>query len=250
MLQRRGVGITMQRSVPRPQNGAPCRVTWISRFSDLALVTKGADPTRPKTSLGSILTRSSNRPGAPPKRPVQRHADNGRRRSERSDITRAPSSTRLEQNANHSKGSEPRQIPSQPIVQPAVAVDEKEGPAQVQSLDEGSSTRQSLQHASEGEHTRKIVKAPLEGKDGNLPRTNLDELFAPRIYSAQRTRGKGGDYSGYLPPAVTRSPGSLGPVERALLALGRNKDVPYESRRQALEIISRSVPGRARKVIA
>ncbi|KAI6136371.1 hypothetical protein F5141DRAFT_24107 [Pisolithus sp. B1] len=246
MLQRRGVGINVHRSVSRLQNGTPpCRLTWVSRFSQLASVTKAADPARPKISPGSILTRSSNRPpGAPPKRPVQRRPDNGRQRS---DVTHTPSSARLDQNANHSKESELRQIPSQPIVQPAVTVEEKDGLTQVQSPDEGSGTRQSPQLASEGDYAHKIVKAPLEGKDGNLPQTDLAELFAPRICSAQRTRGRGGDYSGYLPPAITHSPGSLGPVERALLALGRNKDVPYESRRQALEIISRSVPRRARK---
>ncbi|KAI6163893.1 hypothetical protein EDD17DRAFT_440609 [Pisolithus thermaeus] len=245
MLQRPGVGINVHRSVSRLQNGTSCRLTWVSRFSELASATKAANPARPKISPGSILTRSSSRPpGALPKRPVQRRPDNGRQRS---DVTRTPSSAQLVRNANHGKDSELRQMPSQPIVQPAVAVEEKDGPAQVQGLDDGSGTRQSPQLASEGDYARKNVKAPLEGENGNLPRTNLAELFAPRIHSAQRTRGRGGDYSGYLPPAVTHSPGSLGPVERALLALGRNKDVPYESRRQALEIISQSVPRRARK---
>ncbi|KAI6047900.1 hypothetical protein EDC04DRAFT_2597199 [Pisolithus marmoratus] len=232
MLQRRGVGVTVCRSNPRLQSGIPCRPTSVLLFSDLASVTKGANPARPKTSLGNLLTRSSDRPAVPPKRPVQRRLDNGRQRS---NATHPPHLSQLDQNTNDRKGIKLRQIPSQGA------------PPHMRDQDKGGGRGQSPQLESEEEHSREVVKAPLENEDTNLFRTNLAELFAPRIYSAQRTRGRGGDYSGYLPPAITRSPGSLGPVDRALLALGRNKDVPYESRREALEIISQSVSSRVRK---
>lgn len=244
MLQRRGVGTTVHRSNLLLQSGTPCRLRWVLHYSDLASVTTGADPPRPKTSLGSILTRSSNRPAPPPKRPVQRPLDNVRPRS---DASHSPPSARPSRNANDSKGIELHQIPSQQFVRPAEAVDSKDEPPHMQNADKKGSTNQLPQLASEREHAREFVKAPPESKGENLPQTNLAEFFAPRVYSAQTTRGRGGDYSGYLPPTVTRSLDSLGPVERALLALGRNKDVPYESRRRAMEIISRSIPSRARK---
>ncbi|KAL4062971.1 hypothetical protein V8B97DRAFT_1672142 [Scleroderma yunnanense] len=206
------------------------------RFSDLA--TSAATLPRRSTSLGgSILTRSSNRPALPSSNerpPRQQRLQDGQGRANPS---RSAGPRRSDQNRTTGGNGKREVVRSayNQVPRHGGGTDGKMQPALVENARNSNTAEQSLdwEDASDQKH-------PTE-QHRILSKNILAELLPSRVYSAQHTKGRGGDYSGCLPPAVTCSLSNLGPVERAQLALGRNKQIPFKLKNQALDIIKQNV---------
>ncbi|KIM70266.1 hypothetical protein SCLCIDRAFT_518370 [Scleroderma citrinum Foug A] len=227
---------TLHSSNPRLCRRETCPSTLERRFSDLA--TNATPPLR--SDLGGILTRSSNRRVLPsandrPLRQQQFQDKQGSPNARLSAVTRRSGLHRA------SKDDGKRVVPSasEQTSRASGGADGKAQPPFVKNVGNSNTAKQSLVQI------RANVQDSPKGQHHILPKNTLAELFSPRVHSARHTKGRGGDYSGYLPPTVTSSLSNLGPIERAQLALGRNKEVPFKSQSRVLDIIKQTVEGRA-----
>ena len=231
-------------SSPRLCQRISCPSVLERRFSDLAA---NATPISRQSSLGGILSREFFSDSAT--RECSGAIGSSNRGASPSANERPPRQKRW-QDKQASLDTPPSARPVRRSYQPSASSDKKA--SEQLSWDVGNAeikaqrpAVESAENSKADEEDASTQKSPRGQPLDILPKATLAELFSLRAPSARHTKGRGGDYSGYLPPTVSSSLRNQGPIERAQLALGRNKQVTFKVQNQVLDIVRQTVGGQA-----